>query len=98
MRERDNVCKWISPFSISSDNMLEKMRRQVTQEDTYNLIEQFRKKKYRVFICTTLMVGHPGETEADFEELKEFVRKARFDRMGAFTYSEKKRYLCCPAI
>ena len=73
-----------------SDNMLEHMRRHVTKEDTYRLIEQFRKEVPGIHLRTTLMVGHPGETEADFEELKEFVRKARFDRMGAFVYSEEE--------
>ena len=73
-----------------SNPMLEKMRRHVTQEETYHLIEQFRKEVPGIHLRTTLMVGHPGETEADFEELKEFIRKARFDRMGAFTYSEEE--------
>ena len=73
-----------------SDNMLERMRRHVTKEDTYRLIEQFRREVPGIHLRTTLMVGHPGETEVDFEELKEFVRKVRFDRMGAFTYSEEE--------
>ena len=73
-----------------SDNMLEKMRRHVTKEDTYRLIEKFREEVPGIHLRTTLMVGHPGETEADFEELKEFVRKVRFDRMGAFAYSEEE--------
>ena len=64
--------------------------RQVTKEDTYRLIEQFRKEVPGIHLRTTLMVGHPGETEEDFEELKEFVRKVRFDRMGAFAYSEEE--------
>lgn len=54
------------------------------------MIEQFRKEVPGIHLRTTLMVGHPGETEGDFEELKEFVRKVRFDRMGAFTYSEEE--------
>ena len=70
--------------------MLSKMRRHVTKEETYQLIEEFRKEVPGIHLRTTLMVGHPGETDQDFEELKEFVRKARFDRMGAFAYSEKK--------
>ena len=73
-----------------SDNMLDRMRRQVNKEETYRLIEQFRREVPGIHIRTTLMVGHPGETEADFEELKEFVRTVRFDRMGAFTYSEEE--------
>ena len=91
MRERDNVCKYMDiALQHISDNMLERMRRHVTKEDTYRLIEQFRREVPGIHLRTTLMVGHPGETEVDFEELKEFVRKVRFDRMGAFTYSEEE--------
>ena len=91
MRERDNVCKYMDiALQHISDNMLQRMRRHVTKEDTFRLIEQFRKEVPGIHLRTTLMVGHPGETEADFEELKEFVRKARFDRMGAFAYSEEE--------
>ena len=91
MRERDNVCKYMDiALQHISDNMLKLMRRQVTKEDTYRLIEQFRKEVPGIHLRTTLMVGHPGETEDDFEELKEFVRKVRFDRMGAFAYSEEE--------
>lgn len=91
MRERPNVCKYMDiALQHISDNMLRKMRRHVTKEQTYQLIENFRKEVPGIHLRTTLMVGHPGETEADFEELKEFVRKVRFDRMGAFAYSEEK--------
>ena len=91
MRERDNVCKYMDiALQHISDNMLKLMRRQVGKEDTYKLIEQFRKEVPGIHLRTTLMVAHPGETEEDFEELKEFVRKARFDRMGAFAYSEEE--------
>ena len=91
MRERSNVCKYMDiALQHISNPMLEKMRRHVTQEETYQLIEQFRKEVPGIHLRTTLMVGHPGETEADFEELKEFVRKVRFDRMGAFAYSEEE--------
>lgn len=91
MREHDNVCKYMDiALQHISDNMLEKMRRHVTKEDTYKLIEEFRKEVPGIHLRTTLMVGHPGETEADFEELKDFVRKVRFDRMGAFAYSEEE--------
>lgn len=91
MREHQNVCKYMDiALQHISDNMLEKMRRHVTKEDTYHLIEQFRKEVPGIHLRTTLMVGHPGETETDFEELKEFVRKVRFDRMGAFAYSEEE--------
>lgn len=91
MREHQNICKYMDiALQHISDNMLEKMRRHVTKEETYHLIEQFRKEVPGIHLRTTLMVGHPGETEADFEELKEFVRKVRFDRMGAFAYSEEE--------
>ena len=91
MRERDNVCKYMDiALQHISDNMLQRMRRHVTKKETYRLIEQFRKEVPGIHLRTTLMVGHPGETEEDFEELKEFVRKVRFDRMGAFTYSEEE--------
>lgn len=91
MRERPNVCKYMDiALQHISDNMLQKMRRHVTKEQTYQLIEDFRKEVPGIHLRTTLMVGHPGETEADFEELKEFVRKVRFDRMGAFAYSEEE--------
>lgn len=91
MRERPNVCKYMDiALQHISDNMLQKMRRHVTKEQTYQLIENFRREVPGIHLRTTLMVGHPGETEADFEELKEFVRKVRFDRMGAFAYSEEE--------
>lgn len=91
MRERPNVCKYMDiALQHISDNMLRKMRRHVTKEQTSQLIENFRKEVPGIHLRTTLMVGHPGETEADFEELKEFVRKVRFDRMGAFAYSEEE--------
>ena len=91
MREYDNVCKYMDiALQHISDNMLTKMRRHVSKTETYDLIEQFRKEVPGIHLRTTLMVGHPGETEEDFEELKEFVRKARFDRMGAFAYSEEE--------
>ena len=91
MRERPNVCKYMDIALLHiSDHMLEKMRRHVTKEQTYKLIEDFRREVPGIHLRTTLMVGHPGETEADYEELKEFVRKVRFDRMGAFAYSEEE--------
>lgn len=91
MRENPNVCKYMDiALQHISDNMLQKMRRHVSKDETYALIEQFRKEVPGIHLRTTLMVGHPGEAEQDFEELKEFVRKARFDRMGAFAYSEEE--------
>jgi ribosomal protein S12 methylthiotransferase len=91
MRERPNVCKYMDiALQHISDNMLSRMRRNVTKEETYKLIENFRKEVPGIHLRTTLMVGHPGETEADFEELKAFVKAAKFDRMGAFAYSEEE--------
>ena len=91
MRENDNVCKYMDiALQHISDNMLTRMRRNVSKSETYDLIEKFRREVPGIHLRTTLMVGFPGETEEDFEELKEFVQKARFDRMGAFTYSEEE--------
>ena len=91
MRENDNVCKYMDiALQHISDNMLTQMRRHVTKAETYDLIEKFRREVPGIHLRTTLMVGHPGEMEEDFEQLKEFVRKARFDRMGAFAYSEEE--------
>ncbi len=91
MRENDNVCKYMDiALQHISNNMLTKMRRHVTKSETYALIEKFRKEVPGIHLRTTLMVGFPGETEEDFEELKEFVQKAKFDRMGAFAYSEEE--------
>lgn len=91
MRENYNVCKYMDiALQHISDNMLTRMRRHVTKEETYKLIEKFRNEVPGVHLRTTLMVGYPGETEDDFEQLKEFVRIAKFDRMGAFAYSEEE--------
>lgn len=91
MREHDNVCKYMDiALQHISDPVLEKMRRHVTKEETFALIDQFRREVPGIHLRTTLMVGHPGETEEAFEELKDFVRKVRFDRMGAFAYSEEE--------
>ena len=91
MRENANVCKYMDiALQHVSDNMLTKMRRHVSKAETYALIDKFRKEVPGIHLRTTLMVGFPGETEDDFNELKEFVQKARFDRMGAFAYSEEE--------
>ncbi len=91
MREHANICRYMDiALQHISDHMLSQMRRHVTKEETYRLIEQFRREVPGIHLRTTLMVGHPGETEEDFEELKEFVCHARFDRMGAFAYSEEE--------
>ena len=91
MRERDNVCKYMDiALQHISDNMLQRMRRHVTRQETYELIEGFRKEVPGIHLRTTLMVGHPGETEQDFAELLDFVREVKFERMGAFAYSEEE--------
>ena len=91
IRENDNVCKYLDiALQHISDPMLTKMRRNITKEETYALLERIREEVPGIHIRTTLMVGHPGETEQDFEELVEFVKKARFERMGAFAYSHEE--------
>ena len=91
MRERDNVCKYMDiALQHISDPMLKKMRRNITKEETYVLIRRMREEVPGIHLRTTLMVGHPGETEQDFGELVEFVKKARFERMGAFAYSHEE--------
>ncbi|MEN9443160.1 MAG: hypothetical protein RIS47_50 [Bacteroidota bacterium] len=91
MRQRDNICKYIDmPLQHISDNMLRTMRRGNTKASTYELIKMFKTEVPDMALRTTLLVGHPGETEADFEELKEFVRFARFDRLGVFTFSNEE--------
>lgn len=91
MREKDNVCKYLDiALQHVSDNMLDRMHRHVTKQETMELVEALRREVPGIHLRTTLMVGFPGETEQDFEELKEFVRWARFDRMGAFAYSEEE--------
>lgn len=91
MRRHDNVCKYLDiALQHISDNMLERMRRHVTKQETYDLIARIRREVPGIALRTTLMVGHPGETEADFDELLQFVRDARFERMGAFAYCEEE--------
>lgn len=91
MRERRNVCKYLDiALQHVSDKVLKNMRRNTTKEATYKLIEMLRTEVPGICIRTTLMVGFPGENEEEFEELKEFVRWAKFDRMGAFVYSEEE--------
>jgi ribosomal protein S12 methylthiotransferase len=90
MRERDNVCKYLDiALQHISDKMLKLMRRNITKKETYELINNLREKVPGIYLRTTLMVGHPGETEEDFEELKKFVKEMRFERMGSFIYSHE---------
>ena len=91
MARHDNVCKYLDiALQHISDNMLDKMLRHVTKQETYDLLARIRQEVPGIHLRTTLMVGHPGETEADFEELLQFVRDARFERMGAFAYCEEE--------
>ena len=91
IREKQNVCKYLDiALQHVSDNMLSRMRRHVTKDETYELVRRMREEVPGIHIRTTLMVGFPGETDEDFEELKAFVKWARFERMGAFSYSEEE--------
>lgn len=91
MRENDNVCKYLDiALQHISDNVLDAMHRHITKEETYTLIENIRKQVPGIHLRTTLMVGFPGETDEDFKELCDFVSWARFERMGAFAYSEEQ--------
>lgn len=91
MRERDNVCKYMDiALQHISDPMLKMMRRNIMKAETYELLERMRREVPGIHLRTTLMVGHPGETEQDFEELIRFVKDIRFERMGAFAYSHEE--------
>ena len=91
MRERDNVCNYLDiALQHISDNMLKKMRRNFSSSQTYDLIDCIRAEVPEIHLRTTLLLGHPGETETDVEELMSFVRKARFERLGAFSYSNEE--------
>ena len=91
MRERDNVCNYLDiALQHISDHLLSSMHRHVTKAETYELIQRIRDEVPGIALRTTLMVGFPGETDADFEELMAFVKWARFERMGAFSYSEEE--------
>ena len=90
MREKKNVCNYLDiALQHISDNMLDRMHRHVSKEQTYELIRKMREEVPGIHIRTTLMVGFPGETDEDFQELIEFTKWARFERMGAFAYSEE---------
>ena len=95
MRERENVCNYLDiALQHISDNMLQKMRRNVTKQETIELIQRFRDEVPGIHLRTTMMVGHPGETEKDFDELLDFVRQTRFERLGAFPYSHEEDTFC----
>ncbi|RHC73882.1 30S ribosomal protein S12 methylthiotransferase RimO [Prevotella sp. AM34-19LB] len=91
MREKSNVCKYLDiALQHISDNMLNRMHRHVSKQETIDLLKTIRERVPGIHIRTTLMVGFPGETQEDFHELLEFVRTQRFERMGAFAYSEEE--------
>jgi ribosomal protein S12 methylthiotransferase len=91
MREKDNVCKYLDiALQHISDNMLTRMRRNISKADTLALIKKMREEVPGICLRTTLMVGFPGETEDDFRQLCDFVKDVRFERMGAFAYSEEE--------
>lgn len=91
MNEKQNVCKYLDiALQHISDSVLERMHRHVNKQETMDLIRTIREKVPGIHLRTTLMVGFPGETEDDFQQLLDFVRWARFERMGAFMYSEEE--------
>lgn len=91
MRRKKNVCKYLDiALQHINTQVLTNMRRHITKEETYAFIERIRRKVPDIHLRTTLMVGFPGEDEQAFDELKEFVRWAHFERMGAFAYSEEE--------
>jgi len=90
MRENPKVCKYLDiPVQHCTDNVLSRMRRNTTEEETRSLIARVREEVPGIALRTTLLVGFPGETEEDFEALKEFVREVKFERLGVFPYSHE---------
>ena len=91
MREKKNVCKYLDiALQHVSTSVLERMRRHTTKEETMDIVKRLREAVPGITLRTTLMVGFPGETEEEFQELVDFVKWARFERMGAFAYSEEE--------
>ncbi|MCX6206235.1 MAG: 30S ribosomal protein S12 methylthiotransferase RimO [Bacteroidetes bacterium] len=91
IRERDNICKYLDmPLQHASNEMLKAMKRNITREEMGELIKTIREKVPGICIRTTLIAGFPGETEDDVEELKEFLKEHRFDRVGIFSYSHEE--------
>ncbi len=90
MRERTNICKYLDiALQHSSDNMLKLMRRGITEHETEELLARIRKEVPGIHLRTTILVGHPGETEEDMETLLAFMKRQRFERLGAFPYSDE---------
>ncbi|MBP3440515.1 MAG: 30S ribosomal protein S12 methylthiotransferase RimO [Tidjanibacter sp.] len=91
MRDEPKMCKYLDiPLQHISDNQLKAMRRRITKAETEELVARLRKEIPDIALRTTMLVGFPGETEEDFQELCEFVERVRFDRLGAFAYSEEE--------
>lgn len=91
MAERANICKYLDmPLQHASDRMLKTMRRGITKRRTLELVDTIRQRVPGIALRTTLIAGHPGETQGDFEELYEFVARTRFERLGIFTYSHEE--------
>jgi ribosomal protein S12 methylthiotransferase len=91
MKERENVCNYLDmPLQHGSTKILQAMRRGITREKTEDLIAAIREKVPGIALRTTMIAGYPGETEADFQEMYEFVKKSRFDRLGIFAYSHEE--------
>ena len=90
MAERSNICNYLDiPLQHASSRMLQSMRRGITRDKTEELLERIRTKVPGIAIRTTMIAGHPGESEQDFQELLDFVERSRFDRLGVFTYSHE---------
>ncbi len=91
MKERDNICNYLDmPLQHAANNMLNLMKRQITREEMEDLVGEIRNRLPGICLRTTLIAGFPGETREDVEELKTFLQKMRFDRVGIFTYSHEE--------
>jgi ribosomal protein S12 methylthiotransferase len=92
MAERENICNYLDiPLQHISDHMLKTMRRGITKRRTIELLQKIREEVPGIAIRTTMLIGHPGETDEDFNELCEFIEEARFERLGVFTYSHEEQ-------
>ncbi|SKB86359.1 30S ribosomal protein S12 methylthiotransferase RimO [Daejeonella lutea] len=92
MNERDNICKYLDmPLQHITDNMLSSMRRGITRQKTVDLVNSIRDKVPGIALRTTLICGYPGETDQDFQEMKDWVEETRFERLGCFTYSHEEK-------
>ena len=91
MNERDNICKYLDmPLQHGSTKILQAMRRGITREKTEELVNAIRQKVPNIALRTTLIAGYPGETQADFQEMYDWVERSKFDRLGIFTYSHEE--------